>query len=236
MRSVFSSDWHGDVITQGVDRYEEVEEGVMESVQYAKDVKADAYFFGGDLCDPHTARAHRSVMLAHRVAYELHQAGISSYWLVGNHDVIEDGSGGCTLMSLSWSNATVMSLPTLFRSGGTPATALNVIALPFTPSSHSYDPVEFIEGLEIDNDDPVLVLGHLNLKGICAGSETLDMPRGREVFWPIQALKEKFPKAILVGGHYHERQEYDGVRIIGSTARLTYGEGHHKVGYLELEI
>ncbi len=250
MKLVFSSDWHGDVITQGVDRYDEVEEGVMESVKHAIAINADVYFFGGDLCDPHTARAHRSVMLAHRVAYVLDAAGIPSYWLVGNHDVIEDGSGGHTLMSLGWSPGAVMPDPQWslgwspgavmsdpqWFTVGTHRDFINVVALPFTPTSRSYDPVEFIEGLEIDNDSPILVIGHLNLKGICAGSETLDMPRGREVFWPTDAIKAKFPRAIMVGGHYHERQTYDGVRIIGSTARLTYGEGHHKVGYLELEI
>lgn len=235
MKLVFSSDWHGDVITQGVDRYDEVDRGVMESVGHATDIKADAYFFGGDLCDPHTARAHRSVMLAHKAAYTLNITGIPSYWLVGNHDVIEDGSGGHTLMSLGWCSGAVMSDPQWFPVG-THRDFINVIALPFTPTVRGYDPVEFIEGLEIDNDKPILVLGHLNLKGICAGSETLDMPRGREVFWPTDAIRAKFPKAIMVGGHYHERQTYDDVRIIGSTARLTYGEGDHEVGFLELEI
>ena len=238
MKLVFASDFHGDVITQGVDRYDEVEQGVMASVAYAKAIEADGYFFGGDLCDPHTARAHRSVALAHRVAYELHDADIQSHWLVGNHDVVEDGSGAHTLMSLDWSHGTVMSVPRCFTlANDARSQFITVIALPFTPTSHSYDPVEFIERLHPpDNQDPILVLGHLNLKGITAGSETLDMPRGREVFWPTDAIRAKFPKAIMVGGHYHERQVYDGVHIIGSTARLTYGEGDNKVGYLELEI
>lgn len=235
MKIVFSSDWHGDVITQGAARYDEVEAGVMESVEHAKDCSAKAYFFCGDLADPHTARAHRSVALAHRVARELDDANIRSYWLTGNHDVVEDGSGVSTLQSMGWSDGVLMSRPMCFGLGGH-GQPINVIALPFTPSSHSYDPVTYIENLEIDNSAPILVVGHLNLKGICAGSETLDMPRGREVFWPTGAIREKFPRAIMVGGHYHERQVYDDVRLIGSTARLTYGEGHHKVGYLELEI
>lgn len=232
---VFSSDWHGDSITQGVDRYPEVEAGVLESVRHAIDIDADAYLFGGDLCDPHTARCHRTTALAHRAAHKLRDGGIRSFWLTGNHDVVEDGTGAHTLLSMKWGHGYVMDAPGhLVIIGG--KQRLNVIALPFTPTSHAYDPGKFINELEIGNDHPTLVLGHLNLQGITAGSETLDMPRGREVFWPIDELKAKFPEAILIGGHYHERQEYKGVRIIGSLARLTYGEGDNQVGYLELEI
>ncbi len=230
---VLSSDWHGDVITQGVDRYPEVEDSVEESVTYAIYNEADAYFFCGDLTDPHTARSHRAVALAHKTAARLRDAGIPSYWLVGNHDVVEDGTGANTLMSLS-SVATVMDSPRWFMMGR--GNLLNVISLPFTPSSHRYDPVEFIEGLEIDNDFPILIPGHLNLQGITPGSETTDMPRGREVYWPMDAIRKKFPKAICIGGHYHERQVYDGVHIVGSIARLTYGEGDNDVGYLEVNI
>lgn len=238
MKIVFSSDWHGDAITQGVDRYDEVERSVMETVHHAIKVNADAYVFCGDLCDPHASRSHRAVALAHQVASTLRSHMIHSYWLVGNHDVIEDGSGSHTLMSLAWADNVGCIFPRQAWLQASNKFLLNIIALPFTPSSHSYDPVEFIESdkIKFDNEHPILVIGHLNLKGICAGSETLDMPRGREVFWPTNAIRAKFPKAIMVGGHYHERQVYDGVHIIGSTARLTYGEGHHKVGYLELEI
>ena len=233
LKIVMSSDWHGDVVTQGVVRYGEVETSAMRTVQHAIDIKADAYFFGGDLCDPHTARAHRVVALAHRGSRQLQAAGIPDYWLVGNHDVVEDGSGSNTLMSLRGVEAEPRHFTFASRSG---VGALNVVMLPFTPTSHAYDPVEFIDGLEIPNTHPILVLGHLNLHGITAGSETKDMPRGREVYWPVDELKRKWPNATLVGGHYHERQEYQGVRLIGSMARLTYGEGHNEVGYLELEI
>ncbi|MCK5642732.1 MAG: hypothetical protein KAJ19_18125, partial [Gammaproteobacteria bacterium] len=147
-------------------------------------------------------------------------------------DVVEDGSGSSVLDSLG-EVAVLFSSPVYWMLGGL---KLNVVALPFTPTSHNYDPVEFIGGVQITNDYPILVIGHLNLKGITAGSETIDMPRGRDVFWPVDEIKAKWPNAIMVGGHYHERQVYKGVQIIGSMARLTYGEGDNNVGFLEMEI
>ncbi len=233
MKIIFSSDWHGDVHTQGVDRYPEIEVGAMESVNYAVRVEADLYIFCGDLADPHNPRSHRASALAHKAVDTLKDdGGITSAWLVGNHDVVEDGSGSSVLDSLG-EVAVLFSSPVYWMLGGL---KLNVVALPFTPTSHNYDPVEFIGGVQITNDYPILVIGHLNLKGITAGSETIDMPRGRDVFWPVDEIKAKWPNAIMVGGHYHERQVYKGVQIIGSMARLTYGEGDNNVGFLEMEI
>ena len=241
MKIIFASDFHADVHTQGVDRYPEIEAAVMESVNHAVAVGADMYIFCGDLADPHNPRSHRASRLAHKADDALKDEVIQRLWLTGNHDVLEDGTGESVLSSLGETSC-LLSRPRLFKAWSKEEGSsvhfhtLNIVALPFTPTSHSYDPVEFIANQNIDNDLPILVIGHLNLKGITAGSETIDMPRGRDVFWPVDEIKAKWPKAIMVGGHYHERQVYKGVQIIGSLARLTYGEGDNDVGYLELEI
>ena len=83
---------------------------------------------------------------------------------------------------------------------------------------------------------PVIIAGHLNLEGITAGSETTKMPRGREVYWPLDAIRECFPDALVLGGHYHERQLYQGVQIIGSLARLTFGEEDTQPAFIEVEV
>lgn len=237
---VFSSDWHADVYTQGVDRFPEVEAGVLASVDYAVRSKADAYIFCGDLADPHNPRSHRASALAHKAADILRGDEIPSYWLVGNHDVVEDGTGANVLMSLSEANHRTIGSPQWFRLKDS---HLPIVALPFTPTSHSYDPVVFIERAVltmeeegVDQNGRILVIGHLNLKGITAGSETTDMPRGRDVYWPLDEIKAAWPNATIVAGHYHERQVFQGVQVIGSLARLTYGEGVNEVGYMELEI
>jgi hypothetical protein len=62
------------------------------------------------------------------------------------------------------------------------------------------------------------------VEGIASGSETEEMPRGRDVFWPIEAIKKVAPKALQLNGHYHTRQVFKGIHHCGSLARLTHAE------------
>jgi len=63
------------------------------------------------------------------------------------------------------------------------------------------------------------------------------MPRGRDVFWPLDALREVCPDALLVGGHHHRRQIYRGVQVVGALAGpLVFGEEDLRPGYLVLEL
>lgn len=243
MKLVATSDWHLDQSTAGVDRYEDICQSIDESVDAAIAMEADAYLMCGDLADPNTVRSHRAVAKATEVQTRLRLSNVIPMWLVGNHDVIEDGSGFSTMESLKYCSPDrvnhVMSEPGCFGfQNAKHKHQCNVIHLPFTPSSHPYDPDDFIRGLARDGStaEPILVVGHLNLQGISAGSETVDMPRGRDVFWPIDALQECFPNAVLVGGHYHTPQDYKGVHIIGSMARLRFDETHNTPGYSVMDI
>lgn len=243
---IISSDWHADLVTQGVDRHPEIRALVFESVEYAIAIRARAYIFAGDLADPDNVRSHRASALAIEVAHKLKEAEIDNFWIAGNHDVLEDGTGYTTLSSLfacSYSAAEeacieVAERPWTWVREYENGKGLNIIALPFTASSHRYDPAEYIEEAreDVSDDYPTMIVGHLNLKGITPGSETNDMPRGREVFWPTDTIRALFPKAIVIGGHYHKRQVFDGVHIVGSQARVTHGEGENEVGFLEVKI
>lgn len=241
MLLVGSSDWHLDQSTAGVDRFDDVCAAIDVSVEAAIDMQADAYLMCGDLTDPNTVRAHRAVGKACEVDQRLSRARIRRLWLPGNHDVVEDGSGMSTMEALKWTGGDdrtnhVMSEPGVFGFQNCKNQhQCNIIHLPFTPSSHPYDPDEFIRSVG-DCAEPVLILGHLNLEGISAGSETLDMPRGRDMFWPLDAIKECFPNAIMVGGHYHTPQDFKGVHIIGSMARLRFDERDNTPGYMVLEL
>jgi hypothetical protein len=115
---------------------------------------------------------------------------------------------------------------------------VDVIALPFTPFCRSYDPAVFLrEAAFVCRSPRVLIAGHLNLEGITPGSETLDMPRGRDVFFPIEEALATFgDRAILLNGHYHERQVYRGVQVVGSLERLGFGELRNEPGYLLVEV
>jgi hypothetical protein len=111
------------------------------------------------------------------------------------------------------------------------------VALPFAPRSHAYDPGEFVRSAPCPSSQRVLVLGHLNLEGIEPGSETTDLPRGREVLFPLEACGEVYGgRALLLNGHYHRRQSYKGVQIPGSLERLTFGEAANAPGYLVVDV
>ncbi len=235
MRLVASSDWHGDQSTAGVDRYDDVCRAIDVSVQAAIDLNADAYLMCGDLTDPNTVRSHRAVAKAIKVQRTLHDADIIPIFVAGNHDVIEDGSGMTTMSPLAATgHGWVFERPTMMQ-----VCDVVIIALPFTATSHEYAPGEFIRechGGAGEHIKPVLIIGHLNLEGISPGSETTDMPRGRNVYWPMDAIKECFPTATVIGGHYHTPQEYNGVTIIGSMVRLRFDERDNTPGYIVVEV
>ncbi len=93
-----------------------------------------------------------------------------------------------------------------------------------------------IEQGALENPHVDAVFGHLMLEGIGPGSETRDMPRGRNVFWPTEVIAECWPKALLVGGHYHVAQVFSRVNVVGSLARLTRGEVGSTPQFLEIGL
>ena len=246
MKILCTSDWHPDWVTAGVPRFDDVQETVERTVDYALAEGVDAYFFLGDLCDPGTSRSYRAIALLIRVAMTLAEEGIQVICLTGNHDVIEDGSGSSTLAPLEELGCVyVVSRPALTAVTPNGAPPLNVLCLPFTPRSHPYDPEEVVrEHAKNGGDDIHLVIGHLNIEGIAAGSETTDLPRGRQVFFPYELCKELLPNATLLNGHYHERQHWrgkggkdkQGIHIPGAPQRLTFSEEQNDPGFFILEV
>jgi DNA repair exonuclease SbcCD nuclease subunit len=217
---------------------------VEQTVQVAKEEKVDLYLFLGDLTDPEPVRSHLSTAFVASVAQRLASADIMSRWLVGNHDVIEDGHGVSTLGAIKaagpWRQKAEMvrvySAPTLEDFDHN----VSLLALPFTPRSHTYDPAEVVKAFakDIDPAAHVIVAGHLNIAGIEPGSETEDMPRGRDVMFPLAACKELFKaeRSTLFNGHYHRAQLFEGIHIPGSLDRLTFGEAKNEPGFLVVEV
>lgn len=243
------SDLHLDVNTAGVERFTDVSHTLRSAAQYAITHKADAFIFVGDLTDPQTSRSHRSVAELADVLHQLDRAQVQTLCIAGNHDVVEDGSGSCVLDVLRHVGGTLVhtrpsyhTLRSMSRGRGMERPICRLMALPFTPTSANYDPGEFViecataELTALQPELPLLVVGHLNLEGITVGSETTEMPRGRDVFWPLQELAIHHPDAFLLGGHYHTPQVYNGVTIIGSAARLRFDERDNEPGFLVLEI
>lgn len=234
MKILATSDWHLDKSTAGVDRYDDICKAIDVSVDAACELDVDVYLMDGDLTDPDTVRAMRAVHKALQVQRRLNVNGIVPVFVAGNHDVIEDGSGMTTLSPLAatglgyvFERPMMVAWPTV-----------TLIALPFTATSHDYDPAEFIHKCHQagEHTNPVLIVGHLNAEGISPGSETTEMPRGRNVYWPLDAIEECFPDALVVGGHYHTPQQYKQLHIVGSMARLRFDECDNETGYLVMEV
>ena len=248
MKIVISSDWHLDAVTSGIPRFDEVARAVQQTVEAAKRERADLYLFLGDLCDPDASRAPRCVAYAIQVAAELARAGIPSRWLVGNHDVIEDGSATSTLSPLA---AASHSIPMAVPMSLSPKTdrpvlvyerpmweslcGIRLLALPFVPRAAAYDPWDFIDPWQ--EETPDLIIGHLNVPGVIPGSESDEYARGRDSWFPVEKIRQRWPKVVLLNGHYHSPSIAPGdVLIPGSLARLTHGEAHNDPGYLLVEV
>ncbi len=242
MKILVCSDFHVDASTAGYLRQNDIEQAVLQTVEAAVREKVDLYLFLGDLCDPDGVKSHRAAALSVYVATTLWmQHEIPSRWITGNHDVIEDGSGSHTLAGVAalakglgaWGIGLMASpfVETALSHG------VDILYLPFTPRSHSYDPSQWVEKCGAGtNDRRVIVASHLNIEGIEVGSETTDMPRGRDVFLPVQQIRKRWPHALMLNGHYHRRQTFNGVVIPGSLERLTFGEEHNTPGFLIVEV
>lgn len=241
MKIVVASDFHLDHTTHGVPRFWEIVDAFEATVDRAIEEEAAAYVFAGDLCDPDSgACVFRCVDAVERGATRLADRGIVSIWVAGNHDVIEDGTGCTTLTPMRaladskryGDHVFVAEVP----SRVVVANQMNVIALPFTATSYAYDVEERLRELTSATvRERTVVVAHLNVPGVVPGEETTDMPRGREVWLPVDLAKER--AKVVINGHYHRQHRTDsGVWIPGSLARLTFGEEGNRPGFLVVEV
>lgn len=253
MKFLVTSDWHGDAVSTGVRRFAEVRRAAHAIVDAAKEHAVDIFIFAGDLCDPDCgSTAFRILELALEVDHRLaEEVGCERWWMAGNHCVIEDGSGDTVLSPL---RATMKGsgkglMLVAERPMHIERIDVDCVLLPFTASSHAYDPAAFLaesvptyEKLD-GKEAPVLVVGHLSVPGIEPGEETKDMPRGREVTFPLDAIRARPDRSrfTLVNGHYHRQQHFDAgdglvVHVPGSPARFTFGEEWNQPGFLIIEV
>lgn len=244
MKVVISSDWHPDHVTHGVSRFAEVRDAAHATVDRAIEEGAGLYVFCGDLCNPDRGSSvFRCVELAIEIAMRLSLKNIKSAWIAGNHDVIEDGTGDTTLSPMrafaSASRAVrVFERPGVFRvDGRDPTDDVDLIALPFSATSHAYDvEAAIVDAAARPNADPrkTIIASHLNIAGVLPGEESAEMARGREIWLPVETAT-KAAKHV-VNGHYHRRQRTkDGVWIPGSLACFTFGEEGNQPSFLVLD-
>lgn len=236
---VVVSDLHGDRDTLGVSRAPEVATALDEAVQYAIEVEADAFICLGDIADPDSGSAFHAMAMCIEQAHVLAQHEIMNVWIAGNHDVWEDGTGATCLSPLAAierrdganglirvaEQPRVIELPDKH----------SLFCLPYTPVSHNYDPREAAtHAFAANHDRKIITAGHLMLAGIHPGEETVEMPRGRDVAYPIE---ETAKSTMRLCGHYHTRQTTaEGIIIPGSLCRFTFSDEKLEPGFLSIEI
>jgi DNA repair exonuclease SbcCD nuclease subunit len=249
VRYPFFSDAHTDHVTYGVPRRPEIAEAFRAVLDAAAREQSDAVFFLGDLCDPDDPCAVLDEMIG-AMARELIAERRRLVCIPGNHCVREDGSGKSVLTPLQDDRAAsyvhVFSRPVATFLPGIRASGFNVVALPFTPASHPYDPDAFVRGLEVPVPDaPTFVIGHLCIPGVQPGEETKELPRGREVVFPLEAVGELVRRVsapiVVLNGHYHRRQDFVTphgytIHIPGAPCRLTMGEDRHEPAFILVEV
>lgn len=251
MRFFISSDWHLDSVTSGVDRFKEISRAGCQvtDAAIADNSMYKRLIFLGDLTDPNGAFSHKAVAFAMKQAYRASDAGIFSFWMAGNHDVILREGAGTTLEPFrileGTANVFLVDSPDLFEGPADELTPLLseecgpvLVMLPYVSPDRLYNPAEFIKRLPSFGTRKVLVLGHLTVLSAEIGSESGEFARGRELVFPVEACKEKWGSRVtMVNGHYHKRQTTkDGVIIPGSLARLRHDEEGNTPGYLVIDF
>jgi len=224
-----------DAVTAGVPRFGDVRDGLADVVQQCCERQLDAAVFCGDLCNPDAGSiVFRVLHAALLAAKQLSQAGIPSFWVAGNHDRVEDGTGRTTLSPLAIVGelVRVVEQPERHR-----VKEVDLLFLPYPSRVARYEPAAAVERLfpGMKTNRPTVAFGHLQLDGVQLGSETRDFARGADMQWPVAELKRLGVRAV-VGGHYHHRQTVDGVMFVGSLERLRFDEADNSPGWMLLEV
>jgi DNA repair exonuclease SbcCD nuclease subunit len=243
MRIVSCSDAHLDARTAGVERFEEIRGSFDEAVRFAIEQRPQLtiFSFTGDLCDPEDGRdVLRASAYALGVALDLKEEGIPSIWVAGNHDPCGDGKT-TTLEPLVELGrrfpdevivASTRPVSHLFGAG-----EFWLLVLPYVPTPYDAEREMLKAGEAAKREGvPLYVFSHLMLPDMHPGSESLELARGKDHGFPLEAMRKVKPQ-LVVNGHYHAAAiVHDVIHIPGSLARLTHGEEGNRPGFLVIDV
>jgi DNA repair exonuclease SbcCD nuclease subunit len=251
MKILVLSDLHLDWQTYGIVRKGDLTNALYDVLGTIIQHKVDRLLFLGDFCNPDSgSRVFGALEILLGFLFQTAFYKVQSYWLTGNHDIIQDGSNTSTLEPLKaifdsetggkiFGSSKVIDEPTFLTLGE----GVHLLAFPYTPSDKSYDLDKFVAKTLCDSDitGTVIIAGHLTIPGIGPGSESLDMARGRDIEFPLEAIRAARKarhdlEFILMNGHYHKAQSFEGIIIPGSLERLTFNEEKNPTGWYLLEI
>lgn len=244
MRIVVCSDLHLDWVSSGVSRFEEVSAAVDRTVDAAIERDADAWMFLGDAGNPDSGSCvFRCLDVLVRAAVRNREQNIRTIMLAGNHDTIEDGRSDTFLSPLrSLPGVDVIEAPRSLTLRDRSGAEVQLLGLPYASTSNDYDPAAAVDR-ECGGKGTLLVVEHLCVRGIVPGSETEDMPRGRNVWFPDDevAVVARRRRTIVLGGHYHKGQVHETpsglpVQIVGAPARFKHSEETNSPRFLVADI
>jgi DNA repair exonuclease SbcCD nuclease subunit len=257
MKILVTSDWHLDAKTLGKWRFAELSQTITSMVDKAIAKDIHLFVFMGDLMDPEVQPiTYRVYEFLIGICRRLDDAGITSIWLTGNHDVMEDGLYTSTLTPLKglqkvskvedWVQLPKSEVVSLYPGDISVCDSYTqyevfsrdkwsmhkILCLPYTHST-VVSPSEWLKKVEIGGH---YVFGHLMIEGVILGDESTDFRRGSDRRLPTELLKG----CKVFNGHYHKSQVYKkddvDIHIPGSLARLSFNEVSHKPSYLIVDV
>lgn len=251
MKILFTSDWHCDAITAGVERLPELEQYVERVYEFIDENDVELVIHAGDNWDPGSIQDARWATFIYGSFLALAERARGGLVAIpGNHDVIDSSSPLSTLSPLKAMNIRdidVFDVPSAFVHAKTDLERVVVLALPYVSRAfertkayaEAYDAAFATAQTVAESGVPLVVVGHLAFEGMVPGSETIDMGRGREIPFPIEDVARLKP-AVVVNGHYHERQKIRrgalDIEIVGAPLRFTFGEADGERGFLVVEV
>lgn len=238
MKIAITADWHLDAVTVGVLRYNDLTETLRKMLEAIEQEKVDQFVFMGDLCNPDRgARTLRAMSTASKIAKALDRMNVKSYWIPGNHDVVDSNEIITTLSTLA-AFANVFETPEI----AAPSKHVKFMFLPYM-SKMVLDQGAMNKWVEAElalasaaGKKTVIMFSHCtSVDGANTGTETSYMPRGKGQDLPIALLKKH--GAIIFNGHYHTGQTTDsGVHIPGALGRFDFGEQSNTPGFMIVEV
>jgi DNA repair exonuclease SbcCD nuclease subunit len=245
-RVVFASDSHLNkhyarmTPDQLAERRNQLRRAWRATVDHAIAERADVYIHGGDLFDGPNPRAAEMIWAAEQFR-RLHEAGIRTLLIGGNHDIPKTRSQGATPQRLydAVGMAHVFTDPTAVRwwceeVGGL---RLAVGGLPPDPRlDPDIDPLTSLveEIVRPEGCDVALLVTHYAVEGM------LHPLANEPVIMKDSIAKLRGVVDALLVGHIHEQRTMDvgGVPVIfpGPTERLSFGELEVRCGFMELTV
>jgi DNA repair exonuclease SbcCD nuclease subunit len=238
MKIAITADWHLDAVTLGVLRYKDLTDALSEMLEIIAQEKVQAFVFMGDLCNPDRgARTLRAMTTASKVAKSLERMSVPSYWIPGNHDVVDSNEIITTLSPLS-AFAEVFEKPEIV----VPSKYTKLMFLPYMSKMvqdqlalNRWVEEECVLGSASGKKTLVMFSHSTSVEGAKDGTETSHMPRGKGQELPLAVLKRH--GVMVFNGHYHTGQTTDsGVHIPGALGRFDFGEQANAPGFMIVEV